>query len=328
MSQNVNVLITGVFAAGKSTLIKRFIPDCEIDIHKTTKGPLAKRDYVTVSINEYQCGNHTLIDTPGLYTEHVNTHLKSCEFLERVLIKIKYLHYVILVLPATEFGIRKIDLEMLRVLLEFKHLMNKIVIYISKTDLLDEDQLATFMNEYKNVNILAKFPTYIPNMNVKEGRVYTSPNRADITELNYQILGIMLQNLHYRPVRHEQSELNTHINIPIIKQIQQHMINLNLYSPNYAEYSSGKKKLWITKLIYGDGVENKNSYIPYKKFVSTNIVVKVVNIDNVTISNQIIYDTIYYESGKKFYEGTLYGNVFNVGTFYKETGEVFYEKDV
>lgn len=328
MSQNINVLITGVFAAGKSTLIKRFIPDCDIDIHPTTKGFLAKRNQVTESINRYQHGDHTLIDTPGLYTELVNTHIKSCEYLERILIKIEYLHYVIFVLPATEFGVRSIDLEMLKVLLEFKHLANKIVVYISKTDLLDVDQLGTFISDYKKIHTLRTFPTYIPNMNVREGRVYTFPNRANITEINYELLDIMLQNMPYKHVRHEQSEINTHINIPIIKDIQRYMTLNNMYSPNYIEYSSGKSKWWITKLLLGDGVENRTSNINYKKFTNNIIFIKLVNITSVTIPNQLIYDTIYYPSGKKFYEGTLYGNIFNVGTFYKETGEVFYEKDV
>lgn len=126
MSQNINILVTGVMGVGKSTFIKRFMPDSDILVHRSMKGAIHSK---TCDIYKYQYGNFTFIDSPGLYDNFTGEHIKCCEVLERTLKKIKILHYVIFVISATSKGIRHIDLKMLDILLEFKHLLPKMIVY-------------------------------------------------------------------------------------------------------------------------------------------------------------------------------------------------------
>lgn len=319
---NIRVWLTGVMGSGKSTFISRFVPDIDIKTHQSMKGPLSKIGSLTDDIYEYDYENYTFIDSPGLYDNQINTHIKSCEFLERILLKIKKMHYVILVINATELGVRLIDLKMLNVLLEFKHLTPKIMVYIAKTDLLDKEQLAYFITQYKLQSQFNKFQVYIPNKHINETRVHTYPNRASITEFNS--MKVILDNMPIKPIRTELVELNGHFNISIINEVQKNLIENNRYGYAYAEY--GYKLNWFTKLIWGTNEVVTNILV--KKFEEKRIRLQVVHLENVSIPNNLTYDIIRYESGKVFYQGTLYGNIFNVGTFFTESGEILYNKEV
>jgi len=81
----------------------------------------------------------------------------------------------------------------------------------------------------------------------------------------------------------------------------------------------------IHRLIYN----NKYIFvktITYKHYNTKNIKLKLLVLNEKGNNNILIQDKIYYESGNIFYEGTLYGNTFNLGKFYNDDGTLLYHK--
>ena len=68
--------------------------------------------------------------------------------------------------------------------------------------------------------------------------------------------------------------------------------------------------------------------INYEYYENNKITLKLLQLDNKGNNNILIQDKIYYASGKLFFDGTLYGNTFNLGKFYKEDGSLLYHKKI
>ena len=79
--------------------------------------------------------------------------------------------------------------------------------------------------------------------------------------------------------------------------------------------------------IVGDSLDYKTTVtITYEHYKTNNIKLKLLKLNKIGNNNILIQDKIYYESGNIFYEGTLYGNTFNLGKFYNDDGTLLYHK--
>ncbi|ARF10478.1 50S ribosome-binding GTPase [Hokovirus HKV1] len=90
--------------------------------------------------------------------------------------------------------------------------------------------------------------------------------------------------------------------------------SLGVYFVNLLNYLNDKTK------------PNKITLITYDHYKTIDIKLKLIELNDKGNDNILIQDKIYYESGNIFYEGTLYGNTFNLGKFYNDDGTLLYHK--
>ena len=139
-----NVVLTSVSGAGKSHFINRYL-----GIDKAKEGHKNNVNRTTSAVTMYPFGNINLYDTPGVYEVTCHTEELIKEFLQNIFKKINQIDYLIVIIPASNHGLRTVDLLTMLVLDEFSALKNRIIIYISKTDLvINKNSLNT--NTYCN----------------------------------------------------------------------------------------------------------------------------------------------------------------------------------
>lgn len=301
----LNVLFLGTSQVGKSTLINKILGK-EVNI-KTNKNNKS----VTQAIIYYNYENFKLIDAPGIYDDENNSYEKSWYHIRKVLLQVNKVDYIILCISASKHEIRDIDITTLSVLNNFKYMKDRVFIYITKSDLLDNTQYNNFMNKYRLNNYFKDMPTFIGYNN--HSLIYKKDNLYDNSN--------MFNFMTYEHNRLQKDEIDDLFHVPLINNIQKYMVNNNLYPLNYNNYISN----WFTRLFnYG---KTYNVFDNYDKIFSFNI--KLIELKNVNDKNSIINTIIYYDYDdiNKFYEGSLYGNKFHIGTFYFKSGEILYEKN-
>lgn len=356
-----NVFVMGSCSVGKSTLINKFIPNVarvnddyvgNQNIRRTTT------DISYYSMPKNGTMNVTFIDSPGLFDQIIISYESCCEHLEHIFKEVKFIDYVIFCISASKHGIRKIDLESLKILHNFPtFLKDRTFIYITKTDLLDDVENANFRRHCYNNELINRYKIFnsdkIEN-NSSLMNMFTSKNPRNLCNI--------IEEQH---------------KIPIIEKLQLEMISNNLYSNGYLKYEkpyiNHKKNLLFTvcalqiiALIYlafsnnfgllgillsfivsGSvliilymaidvsimcGVSflthiNQKYTFKYRKYgLDYEIQIKLCKINSVFHNNAPIEDTIFYASGECFFRGTLYGNSFNQGIFYNKDGSILYEK--
>lgn len=333
-NEEINVLILGSQGVGKSYFVNRYLPGAA----RVFEGPQHKNTRLsrtTPDITYYRYNNHLLIDSPGLFDCHVNDYEMSCDQLERFLKYVNQVDYVLFCISATKESIRSVDCEIMRVINNFSYLHNNLIIYITKMDLLDENEQRKFISNYNNHHLFRGIKTF-----TQTGCIYNSNATTKPSILDYM-------NTKNKKTQHKILEENLYI--PKINEIQTEMMNNNLYPIDYKKFDIGfeyKKMVIILMIISIVGgiltnpiiipfiiilgpliyciyyFDEKAEFIPSEKVAN----IRLIKLNNVSKNLAPIRTVINYKSGKKFYEGTMYGNTFNQGIFFKETGEVLYEK--
>ncbi|ARF10137.1 septin family GTPase [Hokovirus HKV1] len=75
-----------------------------------------------------------------------------------------------------------------------------------------------------------------------------------------------------------------------------------------------------------NSINTKTVKINFDYYVKRQLNLKLLKLGKNNNNNILIKDKIYYSNNKIFYEGSLYGNTFNVGKFYNIDGMLFYDK--
>ena len=334
-NKEINVLLVGSQGVGKSHFVNKYLPGAA----RVFEGPQHKNHTLsrtTLELTYYRYNNHILIDSPGWFDQCIDDYNKACEQLENFLKQINQVDYVLFCISATKGAIRNIDYEMMRVINTFNHLHNNLIIYITKMDLLDENEQRKFMSNYNNHHLFRGFKTFVPE--------------GCINNVNMTIKTSILDIMNIKNKRTQRKILEENVYIPKINEIQTEMLNNNLYPLDYKKFNNGfnynKKMIAIFALIFIIGglltnpmvivftliicpviflvwyVDEEIYNIPYNNILNINL----IKLNNVSKNYAPIKTIINYKSGKKFYEGTMYGNNFNQGIFYKENGEILYEK--
>lgn len=333
-SEEINVLLLGASGVGKSHFINRYLPSAAI-VFEGIQHKNNNLSRTTMDINYHKYNNHILIDSPGMFDNLIDDYEKSCDQLENLLKQINQVDYIILCISATKGDIRSVDLEIMRVISKFSYLLNNLIIYITKMDLLDENEQRKFMGNYNNNHIFRSFKTYVP-----AGCI----NNSNITQKT-TLFGCM----NMKNKRTQNKILEENIYIPKINEIQTEMLKHKLYPLDYKKFDMGinyRKIISIAIIISiiggiltdpiiipfaaiviiviacGFYLDEKAEFVPSKTISN----IKLIKLNNIQKNYSPINTIIYYKSGGKFYEGTMYGNNFNQGIFYKENGELLYEK--
>ena len=333
-NKEINVLLLGASGVGKSHFVNKYLPDAA----RVFEGPQHKNNNLnrtTLELTYYKYNNHILIDSPGMFDQVIDDYELSCNQLENFLKQINQVDYILLCISATKGSIRAVDYEIMRVINTFSHLHNNLIIYITKMDLLDENEQRKFMSNYNNHHLFRGFKTFVPTGCINNANV--APKTS--------ILECM--NIKNKKTQHKILEENFYI--PKINDIQTEMLNNNLYPLDYKKFDTGiNYATYITIFVIFSiivGLLINIMILPFIIILSiiaycicyfdrngdlTPIVVSanisLIKLNSVSKTCVPIRTIINYKSGKKFYEGTMYGNNFNQGIFYKENGEVLYEK--
>ena len=333
-NEEINVLLLGASGVGKSHFVNKYLPGAA----RVFEGPQHKNHNLsrtTLELTYYRYNNHLLIDSPGMFDQFIDDYDKSCEQLENFLKQVNQVDYILLCISATKGSIRSVDYEIMRVVNTFNHLHNNLIIYITKMDLLDENEQRKFMSNYNNHHLFRGFKTFVPMGCI---------NSSDVTSKTS-----ILEYMSTKNKKTQRKILEESMYIPKINEIQAEMLNNNLYPPDYKKFNTGlnyKKMIIIFIIIVIIGgiltnpmiipfaliicpiifvvwyVDEETCNVPHNNVLNINL----IKLNNVSKKYAPIRTIINYKSGKKFYEGTMYGNNFNQGIFYKETGEVLYEK--
>lgn len=352
--KNYIVGILGNQRVGRSTLINHYIPNAIKISESDQLLPISEADK---SIHYYKVYDNTkkditFVDTPSIFNQHTTSLIEAINNIEYIFDRVNNLDYIILCISATKHGIREIDLEVLKILYKISHaLWNRIFIYITKTDLLNDLENDKFMKSYLNNNIvsLSKIFSYkdIDNINTSFVKFLTSKNIYswhDIMEMEYKI-----------PIINKlQSEITCN-KLYTKKYIQKHssgyyknienilyFILLILVSYILFTYNSGILNIiscliiivrmfthikWlINNLCFSSKYDNQSKVTcSYREILDFTIIL-YENINEGVYKHKYIEDSIFYSSGELFFKGTLYGNQFNKGIFYNKDGTIFYEK--
>lgn len=301
---NFNILVLGAAGVGRSYFIEKCVSNSKVDPDV----------YTNVDPDLFGCAR-ILIDTPGI---------QNVTELETLLKRVNQVDYVILCISATKEGhIREIDLRTLDIISEFDHLLNNLIVHITKMDLLDDYERRRFMNNYEKKYQFKNFKIF------SEKSFNTMNTKCERTQQQ------ILEDKFYRT---------------FIDKIQQQMKIYNLYPPEYKKYDTSDS--FIKPFICASVVflfimflRTEDMEFMFYLFIATvfallfvfcleylakndtSLNIRLIRlIDAPEVVDQINVTLYYKKTGRVFYEGTMFGNVFDIGTFYKETGEVLYEK--
>lgn len=342
-----NILLLGTTGVGKSTLINKFVDDAaEVYVKHDKHDFIQGLNKTTLDIKYHQYEDLNLIDCPGIFDNELNSVEKSCQYLEYVLSQIKYVDYVIVCISATFDTIRPIDKYVFSVLSNFKNLLDKYVIYITKSDLVDKKNYNLFVTRiwsYHQIYLNGKY------------------HRIDIFDNHMKMIDNIKNKLKLCYNRYCIKEHNQLLDKEMINYLQNYMINYNLYSTEYKQYNNEDKLNMYNVILFGiiivmfgmfinivvgiillvlisigiiiyisfNKLEIKENIINLKytiynvdKFIS----LKLVKLNNVINNTTPINTNIYYGTGQLFYTGTMYGNTFNQGIFYNLDGSILYKK--
>lgn len=294
---NFNILVLGAKGVGRSYFIEKCKSNLNID-------------------PDVFGGKHILIDTPGI---------QNVTELENILKQVNQVDYVILCISATKEGnIREIDLRTLDIISEFDHLLNNLIVHITKMDLLNDYERRRFMNNYEKKYQFKNFEVFSEEESFNDMNTKCERTQQKI-----------LEDKFYKT---------------FIDKIQQQMKIYNLYPPEYKKYDTSDS--FIKPFICASVVflfimflRTEDMEFMFYLFIATvfallfvfcleylakndtSLNIRLIRlIDAPEVVDQINVTLYYKKTGRVFYEGTMFGNVFDIGTFYKETGEVLYEK--
>lgn len=306
------VLILGACGVGKSTFINKYLDNNQAKILHENRAHLAGIARQTTSINRYRASDYELIDTPGLFDNMSAVGIEgSSEDLERILDNIKHIDYIIICISVNKLsGVSLVDSKVKKIIDSYDFPKNRTFIYLTKSDMLNRMQRDCFIANYQTNPLFKNHKTFI----------WEDISCNDIEILLYD---------RYKIFRYITSNYNIEItdiiddkfNMPVIKKIQKYMIDHELYPPSYKKYYDEAN--WFYKLFC-------DAYFSISAFKHKNINFELKLTQLKGIKNNMIpfYDTIYYKSGNKFYEGTFVGNNFHIGTFYyDDTQAKLYHKN-
>ena len=346
----MKVLVVGTFGVGKSTFVKEIrdkfsTPHENIDVADPETICQVNRTTQDVQdINIMYHGNEIIVnDTPGMFDRLIDSYNNSCIHTERILKQIKQFNTILLCISANNYDIRDIDKKVLKILHHFPKLLNRIIVVVTKTDLVSDDKSKTFFQKCRCDQMFSKFPIY---------------NKTDIDT----ILTKIVDDKVYQNEISCDNMIDESIIIPMINNIQTEMKDKNLYPGHHDSFST--HNLNITILIFGgigllfipvniiitavfiiltllicilasvldifDGYYDYN--LDVGKYNNTNY--NIFNNSKIKLSKKlykndntkICHTIIKYGDDKKFYEGTMFGNFFERGIFYYPNGDVMYVK--
>lgn len=301
-----NVLFTSVSQTGKTTAINNYVSN------KGEAGCLENNSAMTNRIMKYDYGNIKLIDTIGTYDAYNNDYTKSWHLIRTQLQTVNDVDYVVLCIQATKHGIRDIDITNKKVLDSFIHLNRRVIVYITKTDFLDQQQFNNFIIAYINHGSFNDCFTFTgPNnhrMDVKSPILYSLSEDKDL------IFSVM----NSKSDRTQKNYIDDNINIPHINHVQKYMIENNLYPDQYIKYDIGSWffEKWNNLRLYKFNYYSEPCYE-----------IRLRKIDQTSTDDAIVNCVIEYASGKIFFDGRMYGSRFHIGTFYYEDGSIMYKKE-
>lgn len=306
--QSFNVVLASVSGAGKSHFINKYL-----GIDKAKEGNKNNVNRTTNAVSMYQLGNINLYDSPGVYEVTCHTEELIKEYFQNIFKKINQIDYLIVVIPASNHGLRNVDLLTLLVLSEFSALKNRIIVYISKTDLVSNRSL---LNGY--------FDKVKKQMPIKDCKIYVDEYSITpgIISLKSNELERIFETITSKNPNTITNSLEADNIIPWINKVQQNMIDNNLYPPNYVvNYNGGFLRRLFLSLVSDKAMPH---YVPNNnKLITLTLFDSKGEVTSRLIKNR---DVIRYNNGEIFYSGTFHGNNFDIGTFYDLNGEVLYEK--
>lgn len=306
-SVQFNVLFTSVSQTGKTTAINHYLKD-----NKGYAGYAKNNKAMTNGVVRFDYGNIKIIDTIGTYDSYNNDYTKSWHLIRTQLQTVNEIDYVVLCIQATKHGVRDIDVTNKRILDSFVHLKQRVIVYITKTDLLDQQQFNNFLIAYINHGSFNDCFTFSgPNnhrMDIKSPILYSLSENKDL------IFSVMTSKLSRTQINY----IDDNINIPHINHVQKYMIENNLYPEVYVKYDTSS---WF----FGKWSNLKGYRFNYHTEPAYTI--KLRKIENTSTNDAIINCVIEYANGATFFDGRMYGPRFHIGIFYYENGTVMYNKN-
>jgi len=311
----ISVVIVGVCGNGKSYLINRYIDYNQATVLHENRKQYAGMQRTTTTITRYRCANYDLIDTPGLFDRLIAKGFdKSLSDIEDIFKSINSVDYIILCISMNKnLVLNEVDIESKRILDLFGFPQDRIFVYLTKSDLLNDIQRTNFMKVYNRSNIFAGCKTFIWE--------HVNDNRSIILSNDKYLLFNQMTELKI-PFT---DIIDDTLNIPIINCVQKYMEDNELYPLTYIQYYN--EGSWLFKLLCRGGTFHKIPIIRYNK--PTTITLLLIELKGIKQKNMPYYDTIRYDSGDTFYEGTFRGCQFHIGSFNDElTGKQFYHKNL
>jgi GTPase SAR1 family protein len=302
-------ILLGVSGSGKSNFVRNCVVNNDIQV-----GDVDKVSRTTNQIVGYKYKNITLFDTPGVFDNLTHNDKLIKSHIETIFRKIKKIDYILLCIPATKHGVREVDILTKKTLNRYKSLQGRIFVYISKTDLLGREQLNTYIRAYQSCTLFQSCKTFMGAYGVYQSiySISASPVGKDI----------IFNFMEYKNPKTTEEMIEDDIMLPFINSIQNYLLNHNLYPVNYKVNDTNS---WLTKKFFNTIIiENTQILDP-----TTDIKVILTlynsggNVASKMIKNK---DIIRYANGNIFYDGTLHGNIFDIGKFYHEDGELMYDK--
>jgi len=306
------VLILGACGVGKSTFINKYLDNDQAKILHESRKQLCGVARTTTSINRYRASDYELIDSPGLF-DHISAlgENLSASDLESILDNIANIDYIVICISMNTFlGVNQVDTKVKQIIDIYNFPKDRTLIYITKSDLLNPIQRHNFMVNYKNNPSFTGYKTFT-------WEPVGHSNIGILSNDRYIIFRYITSNYNISFT----DLINDKLNIPVIKTIQKYMIDHELYPPSYKKYYDEAN--WFYKMFCNTSVSI--SAMRHKKVTFDLELTQLKGIRNNMIP---YYDTVYYKSGYKFYEGTFIGNNFHMGTFYYDgSPREFYQKN-
>lgn len=306
---NLYCSLIGVSGSGKSHFVRNCVANNNIQV-----GDSDKVSRTTNQIIGYRYKNITLFDTPGVFDNVIHNDKLIKSHVETMFRKIKKIDYVLLCIPATKHGVREVDILTKKSLDRFKSLQGRIFVYISKTDMLGREQLNAYIKAYRACASFQHCTTFM-------GEHGMYPN---IHSINSSPVGrdIVFNFMEYKNPKTTEEMIEDDVVLPFINNIQNYLKDNNLYPVNYKVNDSNS---WLHNKFFNSIItENTQILDP----TTDNKVILTLYYSGGNVTSKMIKnkDIIRYANGNIFYDGTLHGNIFDVGKFYHDDGELMYDK--
>ena len=360
----MKVLIVGTFGVGKSTFVKEIrnkftTPSENIDVaDPETICQINRTTQDIQDITFYYGGNEiTMYDSPGMFDLLIDTFEKSCIHAERILKQVESFNAIILCISSNNFDIRDIDKSVVEIFKYFPKIWEKIIVVVTKTDMIDKDTSKIFFQKCRCDATMSNFPIYdkydIDSLLTKitSDRIYQNEIKSQDLIDNAIIIPLIddvkkemeINNLY--PDNYENDLYNSISCLTItlatlglvmifIGFIVAFLSTMTIFP--IVSIVIGVSLLFLFLLSFWYNINHRyyeykmyfNKYYEKNYHITNGNFIKLSKIHRKIPNTQIKRVVIKYDNDKTFYEGTMFGNVFERGMFYYPNGDFMYVKNL